>query len=216
MTVNQPAANPDRRTSVPRLRRTHIFALDPHGHYVEPQWCSERLFEVESFGAPGACILDPACGWGRIPRAAAAAGYTAIGSDIVDRLDRRGLERVEFHLCNFLQGSPVTSTWSIVCNPPFDHIETFCARALEVAICKVAMIVPLRRLPAARWLERMPLETVYLLTPRPSMPPGSWILTGNNPGGGSQDFCFLVFNKISTPAAPRIGWLHRDGSGPDA
>ena len=27
------------------------------------------------------------------------------------------------------------------------------------------------------------------------MPPGSWIAAGNNPGGGSPDFCWLCFNK---------------------
>ena len=43
-----------------RPRRAHIFAPDPHGFYVEPQWFSVRLFEVEQFGAPGTRILDPA------------------------------------------------------------------------------------------------------------------------------------------------------------
>ena len=178
-----------------KARRSHIFPKATDGHYVEPAWCSERLFAIESFGAPGALVLDPACGWGNIPRAAAAAGYTAMASDIVDRLDRRGLEDVRFHICNFLEESPVRSAWSIACNPPFDHIKEFCERGLEVATYKVAMIVPLRRLPAARWLESLPLESIYLLTPRPSMPPGAWIAAGNIPGGGREDFCWLVFNK---------------------
>ena len=120
-----------------------------------------RLFDVEFFGAP-VCILDPACGWGRILKAAQAAGYTVVGSDIVDRLDRRALEHVSFSVCDFLERSPVRSVRSIACNPPFNHIETFCERALEIATYKVAMIVPLRRLPAARWLERMPIETNLL------------------------------------------------------
>jgi hypothetical protein len=208
MTATQHTANFDRRARVLRPRQTHIFATDPHGHYVDPAWCSARLFAVEFFGAPGALVLDPACGWNHIPRAAAAAGYTVMASDIVDR--RREVDDIEFHICDFLKGSPVQSVRSIVCNPPFDHVETFCERALEVATYKVAMLTPLRRLPAARWLERMPLETVYLLTPRPSMPPGSWIAAGNIPGGGSQDFCWLVFNKQTTATAPRLRWLHRD------
>ena len=64
------------------------------------------------------------------------------------------------------------------------------------------MIVPLRRLPAARWLGHLPLETIYLLTPRPSMPPGTWIAAGNIPGGGREDFCWLVFNKRAGAVAP--------------
>jgi hypothetical protein len=80
----------------------------------------------------------------------------------------------------------------------------------------VALLVPLRRLPAARWLASLPLETVYLLTPRPSMPPGTWIDAGNVPGGGSQDFCWLVINRTLTTGAPRLRWLHRDGGACDA
>jgi hypothetical protein len=196
-------------SAAPKL--AHIFQREPHEHYVEPEWCSVRLFDAECFGAPGACVLDPASGWGRILRAAAAAGYTPIASDIVDRLDRRGLERVTFNVCDLLKTSPVRSVWSVVCNPPFDCVENFCRRGLEVATFKVAMICPLRRLPAAHWLRRMPLESIYLLTPRPSMPPGSWITNGNSPTGGSQDFCWLVFNKQSTTVGlPRLRWLHRD------
>jgi hypothetical protein len=70
-------------------------------------------------------------------------------------------------------------------------------------------------LPAAHWLESLPLETIWLLTPRPSMPPGHWITAGNNPSGGSQDFCWLVFDKqMQLGSAPRLRWLHRDGGRP--
>jgi hypothetical protein len=195
-------------------RRAHVWKPEELGHYVEPLWCSARLFAVESFGAPHARVLDPACGWGRILLAAKAAGYTAIGSDVVDRLDRNGLESVPFTTCNFLKASPVRSVWSVVCNPPFDHIQEFAERALEIAIYKIAMLVPLRRLPAAHWLRRLPLESIYLLTPRPSMPPGHWIEAGNIPSGGSQDFCWLVLHKFATRGEPRLRWLYRDGVQP--
>jgi hypothetical protein len=111
-----------------------------------------------------------------------------------------------------LKTAPVSSAWSIVCNPPFDQIREFCERSLDVATYKVALLVPLRRLPAAHWLQQLPLETVYLLTPRPSMPPGHWIAAGNHPSGGSQDFCWIIFNKqMQLGGTPRLGWLYRDG-----
>jgi hypothetical protein len=56
-----------------------------HGHYVEPAWCSARLFQVVDFGPPKAQVLDPCCGWGTILRSAAAAGYSPVGTDIIDR-----------------------------------------------------------------------------------------------------------------------------------
>jgi hypothetical protein len=45
-----------------RKRQSHLWVRDKHDFYVEPEWVSRRLFEVESFGA----VWDPACGSGRI------------------------------------------------------------------------------------------------------------------------------------------------------
>jgi hypothetical protein len=188
----------------------HIWDREPQGHYVEPHWCSERLFEEERFGPAGALVFDPAAGWGRILRSAAAAGYTVLGADIVDRLDRGMLGCIPFATGDFLKCPPIPTVSGIVCNPPFDHVQAFCARALEIATFKVAMLVPLRRLPAAHWLEHVPLETVWLLTPRPSVPPEHYIATGNKPSGGSQDFAWLVFRKNLIAWTPRLRWLHRD------
>ena len=193
-----------------RVRQSHIFAKEKHGHYVEPRWCSQRLFMVENFGGPGLVVWDPACGWGHILETGLAADYRTVGSDVVDRL-KTSRKAVKFQIADFLEGEPAYgNVTSIVCNPPFDYVEEFCERALELATYKVAMLCLLRRLPAARWLEQLPLEHVYLLSPRPSMPPGSWIEKGNKPGGGTQDFCWLVFNKMTRPQTRRLAWLHRD------
>ncbi len=198
-----------------KARRAHIFAKERHGHYVEPSWVSARLFEVDDLGPPHTLIYDPSCGWGTILRSAIDAGYRAAGSDIVDRLHRRqlGLTKTRFYKWDFLNGHCPTaaSIESVVCNPPFDHVEEFCERALRMADYKVAMICLLRRLPAAKWLRSMPLETIYLISPRPSMPPGKWIAAGNEPGGGTQDFVWLVFNKLRSPrSSPVVKWLTRD------
>jgi hypothetical protein len=120
-----------------RPRHSRIFARAEHDHYVEPAWCSARLFAVESFGPPGARVLDPACGWGRILRAAKRAGYTPIGGDIVDRLQRRelGLHGVAFSRRDFLTAPIPKDITSVVCNSPFkgDLLRRFCERAVETA-----------------------------------------------------------------------------------
>jgi hypothetical protein len=189
-----------------KRRRTHIFEKAKHGHYVEPSWVSERLFEVERF-AP--LIYDPACGWGTITKAAINAGYMAQGSDIVDR--KRHHLGGAFVKNDFLRDGRAFTfrEFSIVCNPPFDHVEEFCRMACAVAT-KVAMICLTRRLNAAHWLRELPLEKVYLLTPRPSMPPGSYLREGKAAGGGTQDFCWLVFNHDHCRWIPELHWLHRD------
>jgi hypothetical protein len=198
------------------LRHAHNFERDLHDHYVEPAWVSARLFAAESFGPPGARVFDPACGWGWVLRAARDAGYTPVGSDLIDRRsDRHAFTEFPFTVCDFLTDSPVRAPWSIVTNPPFDHIEEFTERALAVAVFKVAILMPLRRLPAAHWLQHMLLTSIHLLTPRPSVPTAQYIAAGRKPRGGTQEFVWLIFNKQTYESgAPRTRWLHRDGATP--
>ena len=181
-----------------RRRRSHIFDRDHHDFYVEPAWCSERLFAVEPFAG---LIWDPAAGSGRIPRAARAAGLSNFASDIAD------------HGCgqrqDFLIASAPAEAFNVVTNPPFGLARDFVERALTLGAVKTAVIFPTARLNAARWLKPLPLAKIYLLTPRPSMPPGEVIARGEKPGGGKTDFCWLVLDHTHS-GAPTMRWLHRD------
>lgn len=183
------------RGAVKRARLAHIFEHEATGHYVEPEWCSSRLFEEEKFvGA----VDDPCCGFGTIPRAAAAHGIPHTKSDLVD------------HNCGV--SDFFTSDWSrdnIVCNPPFHIVADFTLHALQVASRKVAIIFPVARLNAAHWIAGTPLARVWLMTPRPSMPPGHVIAAGHKPQGGKMDFCWLVFDHAHKGNA-ELRWLRRD------
>jgi hypothetical protein len=185
-------------TVMPRARKSHVWDRDPHEHYVEPAWCSERLFEEEKFRG---AIHDPCCGFGTIPAAAARFCSLITCADIVDR----GYKDADVR--DFFDDQDVYS--NIVCNPPFDIAAKFTFHALKLAYRKVAIILPSARLNAAHWLGDTPLRRVWLMTPRPSMPPGSYISAGNKPGGGRADYCWLVFeHRQSGPVELR--WLHRD------
>ena len=85
----------------------------------------------------------------------------------------------------------------------------FVDHALELAKRKIAILFPIARLNAARWLEDTSFRQLWLLTPRPSMPPGEVILRGEKPGGGKTDFAWLVFEQ-GYAGEPAIGWLRRD------
>ena len=192
-----------------KKRDAHVWEKDARGFYVEPEWCARRLFEVEDFSGV-TTIYDPACGWGTITKAAQAWGARDVyGSDIVNRR-RHGLgdrfSKVDFLSLDKL---PARNT-AVVCNPPFEHVREFCENALALGAAKVAMIFLVRRLNAAHWLLDLPLRTIYLLSPRPSMPPGKWIAQGNDPGGGTQDFCWLFFSRDYRGEA-KTRWLMRDG-----
>ena len=179
----------------------HIFDRETHEHYVEPEWCSKRLFEVEKFAG---AVWDPCCGFGRIPDAARERGNLTWASDIVGR----GYQHLDGVL-DFLESTRCHG--NIVCNPPFDKFKEFALHALEIAERKVAMIWLVPRLNAARWLQDTPLARVWLLTPRPSMPPGHVISAGGKASGGTQDFAWLVWDKGRPEIKlPTMHWLQRD------
>jgi hypothetical protein len=180
----------------------HAWKREAHEHYVEPFWCSKRLLEEEDF-SPG--IWDPCCGFGRILDAATLVGLYGIGTDIVDRGYRDFAAKQDFFSGAFGFRSP-----NIVCNPPFNIVQRFAERALaHEGTRKVAMIFPTARLNAAHWLRETPLMRVWLMTPRPSMPPGHTITAGEKPGGGKMDFCWLVWERGHEGPA-ELRWLRRD------
>jgi hypothetical protein len=185
----------------PRL--AHNWQRDESDWYVEPEWCSIRLFAEEQFDGE---VWDPACGWGRIVGSAIDAGYPVRASDIiirpsgdaaVDRLKREA----NFRDCD---GPAV----NIVANPPYRAYPNFAQHALQLARRKIALIFPVARLNAAHWIQGAPLQRIWLMSPRPPMPPGSYLEAGHKPGGGRVDFCWLVFEHGHTGPA-EVRWLHR-------
>ena len=178
----------------------HAWEREANEHYVEPQWCSDRLFAEEKFIGE---IFDPCCGFGRIVESARRSGLIAYGSDLIDR----GFSGTKSDL-DFLH-TDFNNVDNIVCNPPFDIAPDFAAHALANTLRKVAMIFPTARLNAAHWLRVTPLVRVWLMTPRPSMPPGHTIMAGKKPGGGKMDFCWLVWERGHQGAA-ELHWLRRD------
>jgi hypothetical protein len=185
-----------------RTENSHIFEREANNHYVEPFWVPRRLFEEEKFIGN---VCDPCCGFGRIPLAARAAGYEAIGCDLIDR----GFEY--YNISDFLLSGHYADNF--VFNPPFEAGEAFALHALKLAARKVAMIYPTRRLNAAHWIKGTPLYRIWYLTPRPSMPPGPVArdheIAGKTPSGGKQDFCVLVWLK-GYEGEPTARWLRRD------
>ena len=110
----------------------------------------------------------------------------ATGADIVDR--SFGFMVQDFAFAT----EPVDN---VVTDPPFALARQFVDHALELTRRRIAILFSIARLNAARWLEDTPFRQLWLLTPRPSMPPGEVILRGEKPGGGKTDFAWLVFEQ---------------------
>lgn len=175
-----PSAHARKRGSKKRMWVRH-----PEDWYIEEEWVNDRLFDVEQFVGR---VHDPACGSGRIVRAARRAGLRATGCDIAQRA-------AGFRVGNFFeQTRPVEN---IVCNLPFRFAMAFIGHALNLAERKVAMIVPTAWVGGndrSRWLERTPLRRVWQLSPRPSMPPGPVVMAGKQKiGNGTTDYSWAVW-----------------------
>jgi hypothetical protein len=192
--------NPELPITSPRPKNTHIFAKAEGLHYVEPHWLSARLFEVERFSGP---VWDPFCGWGRIAEAARAAGYKVRATDRADR------KYPAFDgVLDFLTVDRIDPDVSIVGNPPFT--DAIAQHAIRLDPIKMALVWPFARIVAAwPWLATAPLAHVWMLTPRPAMPPASYIEAGKKPEGARVEHCWLIFER-GYDGLPQLGWIRRD------
>lgn len=185
-----------------RKRDSNLWQREENDWYVEPEWCSLRLFQEERFVGP---VYDPACGRGTIVISALKYGHAAAGSDLVDRGWDSTLTPHDF-----LSG--IHRHQNIVSNPPFGIAEQFVEHALKLAASKVAMLLPANWVQGdkrSRWLAQTPLRRVWFITPRPSMPPGHVLAAGQKPGNGTTDYAWFIWLH-GFDGSPEIRWLRRD------
>ena len=197
-------------TSAPKGKKRH-----PWDWYVEEQWVTHRLLDFAPIDT-GVTFLDPTCGGGNIVQALRDRGHTAFGMDIVDRgaayflgtHDFIGAERT------ILEAYP---DLSIIFNPPFscqdDAVrrglaERFIRRALEVATHQVAAVLPLKWLGSGGRFSLFTEEStapigVWVLSERPSMPPGDEIEAMGDAAfdRGKVDYMWVLWDKRRRPLA---------------
>lgn len=185
-------------------KNAHLWARDENDWYVEPFECSVALFQTHQFDG---LIWDPACGMGRIVRCARRLGLESVGSDILSRNELTLWED------DFLRGSKRIEHKHIVSNPPFRCAEEFVQHAISITRNGglVAMILPLVWLSGFSkkrdWLLHSPLKKVLPISPRPSMPPGQVILSGEKPGNGTKDFAWFLW-ECGYVGSPTIEFLN--------
>jgi hypothetical protein len=189
-------------------REAHIWERDKLDWYVEPDRCTEKLLGVERFVGR---VWDPCCGGGNIVRALQTAGLDAVGTDIVRRTP-------DLDLCmgtrDFLAQPAGPKVANIVMNPPYfggKGTEAFIRRALDVTRGKVCVFVDRRFLTGKRraaglYMEHPPTR-VWEITPRPSCPPGEYLAAGNKAGGGTADYCWIVWDMTAPAGRTELGWL---------
>lgn len=193
-----------------RGKRAKVWARDDLDFYVEPEWATAALLGVERFVGG---IWDPACGQGNIIRACRAAGYKTMASDMVDR---SGGQSWFWRPQDFLADGVFVGGENIITNPPFFRAkgtEGFIRKALTLAVGKVAVFTDLKFLAGGRRARALfvehPPHRIWVHADRPSCPPGEYLAAGNIAGGGTADWCWLVWDLTAPYGGTRFGWLTR-------
>lgn len=189
-------------------KKSHLWERDEYDWYVEPSSATEALLTVERFVGK---IHDPCCGQGNIVNALIGGGYEATGSDVVRRTDADWFTGQR----DFMDAIEIAAP-NIVMNPPFFRAkgaEAFIRTALDVASAKVAAFVDIRFIAGDKRANGLfadhPPHRVWIVTPRVSCPPGSYLAAGNKAGNGSSDWCWLVWDKAVPFAGTELSWLRR-------
>jgi|SRR6185312_4665094 len=190
-----------------RALNAKVWKRDELDWYVEPPRATKALLSVETFLGP---VRDPCCGQGNIVSELLASGYAATGSDVVDRTGRASwfAGEIDFLTC----GGRLEN---ICMNPPFFRAkgaEAFIRKALCIAKGKVAAFVDIRFLAGSDRAQGLfsehPPHRIWVVTPRVSCPPGTYLAAGNKAGNGSSDWCWLVWDRTAPrPYASAFHWL---------
>ncbi|MGV6876667.1 hypothetical protein ACUSIJ_28875 [Pseudochelatococcus sp. B33] len=194
-----------------RPKSAKIWERDKLNWYVEDEDCTAALLTVEKFHG---LTLDPACGQGNIVKTMIAHGYDADGSDIVRRVDADWfVGEIDFLADGAFKPGHCDN---LITNPPFfggKGTEAFIRKALTIATNKVAVFVDLKFLGsdgrASGLYAEHPPSRIYILTPRPSCPPGEYLARGGKASGGTADWCWLVWDLQSPYAGTTFHWLRR-------
>ncbi len=190
-------------------KNAHIFERDDLDWYVEEPRAVDQLLSVERFIGS---IHDPACGRGTIVEACQRAGYWPSGSDIVCRFEDAPHW---FEQRDFLAAEYQPRFCNIITNPPFfkgKGTEGFIRRALAVTSGKVCVFASIKFLAGSARANglytELPPSRVWIITPRVSCPSGKYLEAGNKAGGGTDDWCWFVWDQTAPRAsAPALGWL---------
>lgn len=191
-----------------RQKASHVWRRDDLDWYVEPMRVTTQLCAVERFNGS---ILDPCCGQGNIVTALLEAGHEARGADLVDRTSGASWFIGE---SDYLNSSAQAVFVNCVMNPPFFRakgLEAFIRKALAEFPGKVCVFADVKFLAGSGRANGLfadhPPHRVWIISPRPSCPPGEALRAGIKDSGGTADWCWLVWDNTSPVIGAALGWL---------
>lgn len=196
------------------------------GWFVEPEAAALFLARAEPF--PGG-IWDPACGQGNIVETFNRFDPydTSVGTDLVDRTNTMDHFRRR-RASGWFEGTAEFLAWegpprrpNLVSNPPYGRAqlaEAFIRKACSLpGVAKVAMFLNSKFMygggRAAALYQDLPPDRVYPISPRPSCPPGEFLLGGGKAEGGVENFMWMVWDVARPTGRTEVIWRPPSGAG---
>lgn len=182
--------------------------------FVEPVSSTAFLLEREAFEG---FTWDPACGQGHVLQACLAHGLPVTGTDLRQRTTAPWFAGERDFLA---RGRARRGVANIITNPPYGGAklaERFVRKAVAYpGVEKVAIFANTKFLfgagrSAGLWSE-LPPDRVYPINPRPSCPPGQFLLDGGKASGGVENFIWLVWDLAAPTSRTEI--ILGSGGGP--
>lgn len=194
--------------------------------YVEQQWVTEALIAMEGIipnvfpDCEWGRIWDPACGGGNVLKAFSECkvGKEIHATDIQFRgFAARGyFQELDFvGSLDFVRSAAPKGRYSIVSNTPYSYkkgiLEAFIRRAMELDAEKVAFLMPVARQAGENrqpLFEEFPPARIYVLSERPSMPPGAQIEAMGDKAykRGKIDFMWVLWDRRNPTPIGETKW----------
>lgn len=194
--------------------------------FQEPIEATNFLLRYEYFNGN---IWDPAAGGGHVVQACLLDGKGAVGTDLRDRVTKRRRDGGRSTPSWFV-GAQDFLAWpahglllgcsNIITNPPYGRAklaEAFIRHALAMpGLEKAAFFVNSKFLFGAGRARGLfaehPPNRIYPVLPRPSCPPGQFLLDGGKAEGGVENFVWLVFSSAEPPEGTLWCWPPAGGA----
>lgn len=163
-------------------------------YYPTPPWAVHTLLDNENFHNNA---WEPACGDGRLAEAIKSRGYNVHSTDVTDR----GYGAVQ----NFLTAT--TTGYDIVTNLPFNILEDFLRRALELTHNKVALLLKLSVIEGIgrynRVWSKTPIAKILPFSSRVQIWKNGIAVAGTS---STIPFAWFVWNK-QHEGSPTLEWI---------
>ena len=185
-------------------------------YYATPTTEVKNILDTLGYDFTDKSILEPCCGGGHM--IAGIQQYitnnlqtpkSLQGTDYMDREFRSSIWHLQYGLDFLADDYPIDNVDIIIMNPPYSTIEPFLIRALEIAQDKLIVLCRTQVLEGSGRYEKIfkdnPPTDIYQYVDRIQCWKG-----GVKPSGTSaQAYCWLVWDKRASTAAPKLHWIRR-------